>query len=525
MSKKPEKQRPGDEASPAPVEESAAQAEESTAPKATRKKEKSKKRNRISDTLRRQTGTKRFRIGGYSTVAILLVLTICIAVNVLMGALPATATQIDTTSNGLYSLSDETVQLLDGLQKEVTVYWITRESQEDAMLGHLLERYSSRSDQLTVKRIDPELNPTFSEQYTSEEVTENSLIVVCGDRSKYVDYSGFYSYDYSNAESTGSIGVNFEAENSITSAISYVVSSSLPKVYTLTGHGEETLSSDFSDAVTSRNMEVEELNLVSAGSVPTDASCILIYAPQSDISAEEETMLADYMAGGGRIFLLTKPNNGEDWTNLTKLLAGYEVSKSDGIVVEGDSSHYAAYTNGPLFLLPNLESHEITDPLRQNNYYILLPIAHAITVSDELRDGLTVTSLLTTSDQAYSKAAGFGMTVLTKEDGDTDGPFTLGVAIDDENENSRMVWISSAYLLDDDTNAQVSGGNEDLFLNALNWLCGETQTYSIHAKSLNSEQLTMSSSTASTWGLILIFVLPLAILAAGIAIVVIRKKQ
>ena len=521
MSLKPENKRPDEETSSERTEESAALEETQK----TKKDAENSGKNRVSDTLRRQTGTKRFRIGGYSTAAILLVLAICIAVNVLMGALPATATQIDTTSNGIYSLSDETVQLLDGLQQEVTVYWITRETQQDEMLGHLLERYESRSEKLTVKRIDPELNPTFSQQYTSETVTENSLIVVSGDRSKYVDYSGFYSYDYSNAESTGSVGVNFEAENSITSAISYVTSSSLPKIYTLTGHGEESLSSAFTDAVTSRNMEVAELNLVSAGSVPEDASCILIDDPKSDISTEEKTALAAYMAGGGRIFLLTQPNNGEDWANLASLLSGYQVSKSDGIVVEGDDGHYAAYTNGPLFLLPHLESHEITEPLRQNNYYVLVPIAHAITVADELRDGLTVTPLLTTSDQAYSKAAGFGMTVLTKEEGDTDGPFTLGVAIEDVNENSRMVWIASAYLLDDDTNTQVSGGNEDLFLNALNWLCGETQTYAIHAKSLSSEKLTMSSSTASTWGLVLVFVLPLAILAVGIAIVVIRKKQ
>lgn len=82
------------------------------------------------------------------------------------------------------------------------------------------------------------------------------------------------------------------------------------------------------------------------------------------------------------------------------------MSKSDGIVVEGDDGHYAAYTNGPLFLLPNLESHEITEPLRQNNYYVLVPIAHAITVADELRDGLTVTPLLTTSDQPIPKRPG-----------------------------------------------------------------------------------------------------------------------
>ena len=146
MSLKPENKRPDEETSSERTEESAALEETQK----TKKDAENSGKNRVSDTLRRQTGTKRFRIGGYSTAAILLVLAICIAVNVLMGALPATATQIDTTSNGIYSLSDETVQLLDGLQQEVTVYWITRETQQDEMLGHLRVRYESRSVTLTV---------------------------------------------------------------------------------------------------------------------------------------------------------------------------------------------------------------------------------------------------------------------------------------------------------------------------------------------------------------------------------------
>ena len=39
-----------------------------------------------------------------------------------------------------------------------------------------------------------------------------------------------------------------------------------------------------------------------------------------------------------------------------------------------------------------------------------------------------MTSLLTTSDAAFSKLAGYDMTTYEKEEGDIDGPFSLGVS-------------------------------------------------------------------------------------------------
>ena len=69
-----------------------------------------------------------------------------------------------------------------------------------------------------------------------------------------------------------------------------------------------------------------------------------------------------------------------------------------------------------------------TDPLLDESYYAIVPIARGLEVGNTDKD-VNVTSLLTTSDEAYSKAAGYNLTTYDKEDGDTDGPFALGVDI------------------------------------------------------------------------------------------------
>lgn len=470
--------------------------------------------------------TRAFRAGGYSVAATAIVLAIAIAFNVLAGALPVQYTQLDITSNGRYSLSSETKQILSNLESEVTIYWLVQSGQEDSTLSLLLDQYESRSDLLTVQKKDPDVYPTFAQQYTSETVSNNSLIVVSGDQSRYVAYSDLYEYDYSNYYTTGTYDINFTGESELTSAISYVLSDDLPKLYVLTGHGEDTLSSDFESAVEHENIEVEELSLLTSESVPEDADAVLIYNPDSDISAEEAEMLLEYLQAGGNLLLIADPPEDGSLENLEGLMAEYGVSAVEGVVIEGDQSHYAWGT--PYYLLPDYGTHDITEPLSEEGYYVLLPLAQGLLVSDDLRDGLTVTELLTTSDSAYSKTAGYSITTYEKEDGDIDGPFALAVAVtdtvDDETE-TKLVWVSSGSLLDDQTNSQVSGGNQDFFLNALNWMFDQEDSISIHAKSISYSYLTIDSATSSLLTVIVVAIIPLIYLGAGITVWLRRKRR
>ncbi len=467
--------------------------------------------------------TRSFRVGGYSVVATAIVLAIIIAVNLIVSALPEKYTKLDTTSNQLFTLSDQTKSLVSNLTQEVTIYWIVSSGSEDSYLETLLSRYADLSDNLKVVKRDPDVYPTFVQQYT-DSATANSLVVECGSRSRYVDYYDIYVLDYYSYYYYGTTSWSFYGESELTSAIDYVISEDLPMVYLLTGHGEQDIPDTFTDALEKENVDTQSLSLLTVDEVPEDADCILIYAPQSDLSTEETDMLLEYLNAGGNLFVITEPLQDTTLTNLEALMALYGVTKESGVVVEGSRSYYAL--NNPFYLLPEINSHTITSPLISEGYYVLLPVAEGLLVSDELPDNVSVTELLVTSSSAYSKVNGLTATTYEKEDGDVDGPFALAVAITDSEADSSIVWVSSAYLLNESANSRVSGGNQDFFLNAVSWMCdADESSISIHAKELSYEYLTMDSGTASTLAVLAMGVIPLAYLAVGIVIHVRRKRR
>ena len=468
--------------------------------------------------------TRTFRAGGYSLAAAAVVIAIAVAVNLVVGALPADWTKTDLTSTGLYSLSSQTQQMVSALEDEVTVYWIVQSDTEDNTIGELLERYQDLSKNLKVERKDPVVYPNFAQQYTTSTLYNNSLIVTCGDRSRYISYYDIYVTDYSSYYTTGTASTQFDGESQLTSAIDYVTNEDLPTVYTLTGHGESQLPSTLSDGAAEENVLLSELSLLTQESVPEDADALIIYAPQSDISADEKEMLLTYLQGGGKLLLVT------DYTetampNLAEVMAYYGASLADGIVMEGDSSHHMRGSS--YYLLPDIGSHDITSPLADGGYYVLMPVAQGISVSDELREGLTVTQLLTTTSASYAKADAYNLTTYDKEEGDLDGPFALGVAISEEVEggSTGIVWLTTSYMFNSDVDMLVSGANTDLFLNALDWMCQRESSISIRAKDLSTEYLTVPSSDVSTWSLILVVTLPLAFILAGAYITVTRRKR
>lgn len=470
--------------------------------------------------------TRSFRVGSYSVAATAIVIAIAIAVNLFANALPVSMTQFDTTANQIFTISEQTEKLVSGLDEDVTIYWVVRSGYEEAYIETLLNQYKTLSDNMKVVKKDPDVNPGFVQQYTSS-FNENSLIIESGDKHRYVDYNDIFVLDYESYYYYGEENWSFYGESEITSAIDYVISNDLPKIYTLTGHGESALPTAFATAVEKENMETEDLSLLTAEYVPDDADVLLIYSPQRDIAEEEKSKIQEYLGNGGKLILISDPPQDGALANLESVMAYYGITANDGIVVEGDQDHYVWGT--PYYLLPELNLHTITSPLIENGYYVLLPIAQGLAVNDTGNELITVTELLTTSSSAFSKSAGYDLQTYEKEEGDTDGPFALAVHAQetlDDGIFSDVIWVSSTSLLDEQTNEMVSGGNQDFFLNMLSYLCEpEASSISIHAKSLAAEYLTMESSTASLLTLLIIGIIPAAYLAVGIYIWFRRKHR
>ena len=455
--------------------------------------------------------------GSYSLAVTAIVLAILVAVNVLVSVLPTSATRYDISATKLYSITSNTKAVVNNLTEDVTIYWIVQADQENEVISNLLDKYESLSDHITVVKKNPDVYPTFAAQYTDETVYNNSLVVECGSKSRYIAYDDIYlqEVDYT----TYSYATSFDGEGAITSAIDYVVSDELPQLYVLEGHGEAELSAVFDEQLGKENMEVNTFSLLTENAVPEAADCVLIYAPESDISEEEKNILADYVSTGGKLLVLAGPTEDGTLTNLYSLLENYGVTAVDGLVVEGDSSHYAF--GYPVVLLPDMGDSEITQSLTEENYYAIIPIAQGMTISDSVSN---VTALLTTSDTSFSKAAGYQLSTYEKEDGDTDGPFAVAVSVADSS-GGEIVWFGSSLMLEEGYNEYSSGGNLDLVMNALSELVGEREAIAIRSKSLDYNYLTISESTASLLKTVMIGVIPIAFAAAGIYVVAKRRMK
>jgi hypothetical protein len=473
--------------------------------------------------LMKNAKKKYLKNGSYSAMISVVFIAIVLVVNLIVNELPSKYTQIDVSEEQLYSIGDQTKEVLNNLDQDVTIYQITSSESADETITYLLDKYADESSHITVEQKDPTVNPKFVSNYTDESLSKNSLIVECGERSKVISYDTMYesSFDYStySYSTTG-----FDGEGQITSAIAYVTSENLPVLYTLEGHGETSLDSTIQDDIEKANIEIKSLNLLTEGSIPEDTDCLMICSPTSDLSQEETDLILEYLENGGKAMIFSDYTE-ESMDNFDSILENYGVSRAEGIVLEGDNQHYAMQM--PYFLVPTVLSTDITADVASSGYYVLAPYAQGIVKAEQIRDTLNITSLLTTSDSAYSKV-NLSSDTMTQEAEDLDGPFDLGVYITESTDadDTEIIYYSTANLLDSSVNSMVSGGNEQLILASVTALCSseENVNVSIPTKSLSVTYLSMTDYDASFWKMWTMGIIPVLFLAAGFVIWAKRRK-
>lgn len=471
--------------------------------------------------------TRQFRRGGYATLACALALVLVLAVNLVVGQLPASVRSVDLTDSGLYSIGEQTKTLVSSLQEPVTIYLIASSGNEDSVIQQMLEKYAALSSQITLQTIDPVQSPKFVTQYTSESLNQNSVIVESAKRFKVIDYSSIYvtDYQYTSDYSDYTTTTTYDGEGQLTGALDYVTSDELPVAYYLTGHGEPGLNSDLKAKIQEQNITVEDLTLVNADALPEDCATLIIDSPTTDLYDGEADLILDYLAAGGKMVLLTNYTD-TAMPNLTSVTDAYYVSTQPGVVLENDRSYYYQY---PYYLLPEISNHTITGTLAQNNLYVLYYLAQGLVTDVAAKpENETVTTLLSTSDNCYSKLDPNNAQTLEQADTDPVGPFDLGVLIEtavDDDTTTSIVWYTTGHLLNSQLDSWVSGNNSTLFVNTLGYLCEHENAISIEGKSVSQDTLLLTTAQAGAWKSVYLVVLPLATLALGIVVFVRRRRK
>lgn len=467
----------------------------------------------------------------FSTGMIAIVVALTVVVNLIASALPETYTQIDATSQKLYSITEDTEKYLDTLKDDVTLYVMVNKNSKDDNVDRTLQKYASASKHVKVKYVDPNVSPTFASKYTDSDVTSNSIIVVCGDRSKVIDYnSDIYEYSYDSSYNYSVTG--YDCEGQVTAAIQYVTSESTTNVYELTGHDESTLSGDFSEVFQKRFMNVGSLSLLTVDAIPEDCQAIFITAPQSDLSEDDLSKLSQYLGNGGKIYLSIDYSKWNDLTNFKKLLSDNSIETTESLLAETDRSYYY---QSPFYLLPNVENTEVSSSVAGMTQ-VFVPYSVGLTYTGE--DDSNVTSFMTTSDTTIAKAAANiaavqsqadAANIASVQDGDTQGQYSLGMMVTNEN-GGELCVLGSAMMCTDSANQIVSGHNATLFNGIVNALVTTDDGNSdnavvIAAKDYTVSNLTVSANAMLVYGILWGIFMPIALIIIGIIVWARRRKR
>ncbi len=475
----------------------------------------------MKERIKKAFHASSFRYGTFSIILSAVVIAILVAVNLIVRQLPTELINIDISEEKLYSIGDTTKELVSAIQDDVSIYMIAAEGSLDETTNQMLQKYADLSSHVTVTQVDPDTDPTFltSHELTSEDLSGYTDVLVVSDkRQKFISYLDMYEVSYT---SYYSYDVNYDGEGEVTSAVSYVTTDVLPKMYVLEGHGEEAFSDSVSKLISKNNIETASLNLATAGSVPEDCDILAIIKPQTDFTEDEVEALESYVAYGGNCVIINYADKQADMPNYCEFLAYYGVEiPSGGCIFE--ASGYSLSTARWEIYEPLTADHDITSSFTSS--FVASNYAQPIYQLEGMRSTLTITPFLTTSDGAWFR------TDLTNEqrdekiDSDVDGPFDLAVAITDStNEGQGKIVLFATYdlLYSGYTNL----ANADLFVSAVNYLCSLDTSINIAVKSTSIPRNTATNGQLQMSMMVFEITIPLVILGAGFVIWFRRRRQ
>ncbi|MCR5100117.1 MAG: Gldg family protein [Butyrivibrio sp.] len=479
---------------------------------------------------RRYTVSKNnFSISAYSSITVIVVIVAIVFANLAGSQIPEDYKSLDVTSNSLYTLTDDSIDVVSQITDDITLYFLAKEDDEtgqtkDTGVEKILKKYAALSDNITLTYVDPVINPQFASNYTTDSLSYSSVIVVdnTNERSTVIPYSDMFEteIDYTTYSSTVT-GYNMEGE--ITNALQYVTLSEdvLMNAYIITGHNEIGLEDAYEKVLKNDNMNISELSLLTTTSVPEDCDLLIIASPAIDYTADEAAMVISYLENGGDILILSTYTQ-EDMTNFKSILAFYGVDLKDGLIVENDSNHY--YNNmQPYYVFPVLGSDEITDGISSSaSGMVFAPLPQALSYTES--DDVTISEILTSSEDAYIKANVEGG--IEQADTDESGQFTMAVkAVKTTGDTqSNAAIYACGYMFTSSADEIVSDNNLLLFSNTINSLVEfETDFVTIPVKEV-SNYITVTISAVYTILSVMIVVV-LAILIGGFVVWFKRSKK
>ncbi len=445
--------------------------------------------------------------------------------------------RFDWTSSGLYTLSEKSLKVVEGLKTPVSVVvFMSQGSPLYAETEELLRRYQAASKMISVETLDPTRNRARAEAMVKEfGVTRPSVVFKAGDKKKFVTEDQLAEYDFMRARMGGEPAIKaFKGEQEFTSAILSVTQSRVPKVLFTTGHGERSITAQGRDSVDrvaellrQDNCTVEEWSSLGAPRVPEGTDLVVVAGPRSAFTPPEVDALRTFLQGGGRALLLLDaefapgPGNRMVDLGLEPLLSEYGVRLDDDVVVDPKN---ALPLMGPETVFARtFRPHPITKILE--GLAVVFPLARSVAAEEKPPQGVTDTVLVETSPDGWGETDLKDLeTRVQKDDKDVKGPVPLAVAAEAtrDGKKARLVVVGDADFAASGSIANAA--NLYFVTSSLDWLLDREALISIPPRSTDQVAVALSRSDVAQITFFVLLVMPLLAIGLGLTVYLKRRR-
>lgn len=405
----------------------------------------------------------------------------------------------DTTAAKEYSLSEQTKQIVRGLDQPVTIQaFYTATHYNRVAAEDILQEYAALSStMIRAEVIDPELNRQAA--IAAGIGRDGVVLLQQGDRAEYA------------------FGVG---EQDLTSAILKLTQDRQRGVYFVTGHGERSPTSyeDAGYAAVGQGLEAENyavatINLATVDAIPAEVDVLAVVDPRTAFQPAEIALLLGFLESGGGVLLMVEPGLPDPFDGA---LEAYGISLPDALLLD---SAKAFYGDAATPLVDTYGYHQITKDTM--GYSSLYPGARPVVLTEEQPEDWYVTELAMTSPQGEAEWDYMG-TGQAAEKEPLRGALALAVAVEPaygREGAGRMVIFGDATFVENSVVSQVMGvSNADLFLNSVAWLAEDESLISLRATEPEDRSVALSGVTMNLVLLLSAVLMPALVAAVGVSV-------
>jgi ABC-type uncharacterized transport system involved in gliding motility auxiliary subunit len=429
--------------------------------------------------------------------------------------------RFDTTAGGAFSLSDQTLKLLENLQNELQIVVFDKPGSHIRLEAEdILAEYAYHSDKLKIEFVDPDQSPARAEK---NKITRYGTLVL--------QYAG-------KIEKIESV-----KEAAITNAIVKVTRNEKKTIYFLEGHGEHDIESNDKDgyslvytALLDQNYDAKKLLLMREASVPSAASVLVVAGPTKDFFPNELEAIAQFIRSGGNVFFLLDPPPA---MGLKDFLVKYGINVGQDMLVDKLSRLFGGDYFMPV--ITQYTVHPVTENFKVASF---LPLARSISPAGNPPENMDVISLATTNEGSWAEVDLESQEVKFDEGKDIKGPVSVAVVVEarfkpdaisgkeegkitEEKEEEKEITAKLVALGNSDlaNNTYLNlSGNRDLFLNIISYLAEEEDLISIRPKTTKQHTISLTEDQMGLIFYLSVIILPLLAMTTGIVVWAKRRK-